>query len=407
MYDKRSRLLGSWLTTLLVPLFAAPSTLQAQYSWHTFYPMDRGQQRGIRVGNPWATSTSTFPYVGAQLTWRLPTPNLMQDSSGSNRLNPNFPATVDPWASYYPAHQPEYYMNWWCKTQSPDVFIPSQHNCLDINNYFEIITEIPGTNGSIQYLGLWATGNANAPIVYFDQSACDSLYSDEINLGNANLGHSANLASSNLRPLLYQMPTGVSSIPSTYGPAVCGVTFSSGAFQPDSNGQWGFRQADVVGYEKMYLGTFLVNDLSNGTEHWIEAMNYLYTQQRYYPQEQCLGKLFGGASNPWVNTYPNIAACVVGLEAYWMVDIGNLQWNGIAAWTNALMADGSLDTQPWTPTYTPASAWTYDIGWNGWGNAQDGAASGWGTPGSLVAPFSYSDTCSLSTYSNLNTLGCQ
>lgn len=281
-----------------------------------------------------------------------------------NRPNAAFPTFVTAWPNYYPGHTPEYYLNWWCQHPGPQVFVPSQHNCNDVTDYEELITEVPGVDGTTAaLLGLWAQGSQSSYTVNYDVGVCDLLASGDT---SANAALSDPLRS---RPLLFGLPAGgILTLPSgaqvpvaTYvGPAVCRVNFNNSLVRSVTNINGG-----SAGYSKAYIATTVFADFQTAHGHVTEAVNYYYDGP--FAGRNCAPNL---PQNSPVMLFDNIqvpGACVDGMEAYYMIDVTGLVsydprlTNGMTAW-GGIDPSGNFNN----------SYWDVDHGWDGHGNFPPG-----------------------------------
>lgn len=350
-------------------------------SWRTFYPMNRGQQRGQRAGNPWMASAGQNRTIGAQLTWDLPGGLVGDPSWSANRPNQAFPLVVNAWQPYYPAHQPEYYLNWWCQEPSPNVFYPAQHNCTNVYNYEELITEIPDVNGAAAaYLGLWAQGSQTSYTVNYDTGVCDLLANGDPSVDSALSDPSRS------RPLLYGLPISAGS--TFFGPAVCRVTFNNASTR---------ASAYLVDYGREYIATNVFADFWTAHGHVVGALNMVYDGQPGHSALNCIplppvcsaGQSAGG--NPDCSpvnqndSSQGFNACVVYAEPYYMIDTGNSLVNGMSAWGQNYNGSGNGLNDV---------LWDTDKGWDGYTNSPP------------PAQFSF-DSCTYGFFNNPAFLSCQ
>jgi hypothetical protein len=367
----------------LMPIHGLAQTVGTNLrSWRTFYPMDRGQARGQRAGNPWVDSLGENSSIVAQLTWRLPSGLAGDPPWGANRPNLTFPGTVGAWPSIYPAHQPEYYMNWWCQEATSKVFFPAQHNCTDVSAYEELITEIPDVNGSpAAFLGLWAQGAQSSYTVNYDTAVCDLLSHNDpaVDMALSDL--------SRMRPLLYALPLAAGS--TFFAPAACRVTFQNSYTR---------TRAAIIDYGKEYIATSVFADFWTAHGHVVGALNYAYSGPGGtaptclpVPPRCSNGQLPGG--NPdcslvaSTDSSQGFGACVTYIEPYYMVDSGNALVNGMTSWGLGM-------------TYNSSGNGLNNVVWD----------TDWGRKGYVNSPpppqFSF-DSCTFGPGGNMSWLSCQ
>jgi len=333
------------------------------------------------------------------MTWNLPGGLVPGDDPvySANRPNQYFPSVAAAWEPYYPSHQPEYYYNWWCQ-QDTGIF-PQTTECPTIGGYTELITEVPagsifGVNpaGPITYLGLWAQGATgadynppNPPLpadppnlptvaVFYNTSVCDQL-NTLTNLSMSAPGYSATVNATNamlqntglVLPELFGIPANgpyVTLYGTRYmynstviGPPTCGVVFDDASARdyahiyapapPDGSSTIGTKQFSIG-----YIATSLFDDYADSSGHWIEAVNYYYSNPcpPNYPNDPnapVYPKPVPPNSymNEWDSTY-GFYACVTQVEPYTMVDVTNeVEYNSLY--------DGYGGyTAPYTPNLT-------------------------------------------------------
>lgn len=309
-------------------------------SWRYYYPMDRGQVRGQRAGNPWASFDGQDSSIIAQLTWRLPTdPN---DPAASNRPNATYPSFVQAQTPFYNTHAVEYYTNWWCQHTSPAVFNPAAHNCTDLY-YQELISEVPDSFGNQAFfLGLWAAGITTSYSMYYDLATCDQM--DSTNLTTA--AKTAVLSDRTRRlPQLFALPA--TGRPAFFAPPACSVSFNSNATT---------RFEDHSGHSKGYIATAVLSEFSSAHGYVLQLVNYYYGETG---KTTCLS-LPGGSPVPVFDSSQGFSACVGYVEPYYSVNGGNSLVSGMTAW-------GIVS--PTTHDPVNGVQWDSDHGWDAFANS--------------------------------------
>jgi hypothetical protein len=137
------------LTPPAKPPGTLPLTTQLK-GWRSWYPMDRGQPRGVRWSNPWGSPQAM---VG-QYTWRYPTASF---DPATNRPYKSMPASFGA-AGFYDPHPVEYYMNINCNQDGA---------CNMTHVYNEVISE----SANAAWLELWGAGGQGQYDAYLDDQA--------------------------------------------------------------------------------------------------------------------------------------------------------------------------------------------------------------------------------------------
>ncbi|HEY0479968.1 MAG TPA: hypothetical protein VGD37_20755 [Kofleriaceae bacterium] len=305
-------------------------------SWRYYYPMDRGQVRGQRAGNPWASFSGQNNSIIAQLTWRLPSDP--SDSAMSNRPNSTYPSTVAALPPYYFAQPVEYYVNWWCQ-YSDGLFDPVQHNCAGLD-YRELISEMPDISGNAAFfLGLWAAGIKSSYNLYYETSICDLLDSTSVTSSTKTAALSD---PTRRRPQLFGLPA--TSRPAFFAPPTCTVTFKN-----DMTTSFD----DKTGYGKGYIATAVRSEFSSLHGYVLGLANFYYGETA---KTACLSMPVGSPV-PTYDSSQGFAACVGYVEPYYSVNAGNSLTSAMTAW--GIAPGGDLTNIQWES----------DHGWDAYANS--------------------------------------